>query len=344
MKRIVVIGLALMVPLAAVAATFADIFGRVRSVMNLVIPLLASVAFAASLYGIIRFIASANSEEKRSEAKKYILYGLIGMFVIVAFWGILTIVANTFFGDSLGSPISIPEINLPNPSPSPSPTPTPTPSPTPNPNPFPIPPPTPTPNPNPTPCTPKTYQELCQQIKAQCGIHEITDDNCGNSISISCGFCDYPQVCSASGQCGGGVAPIPPLTNGIVLDWNVNHVVEQFAPNETKTFIIRVPQNANGFQVSFQTMGIMVTGSFRIPLKPDGTHYKLTLSALSSVVEDSNGTLISGLSASNEGAVDFKVFTRSFVLDPYIYPGDFILTLTTDVQGGWGWIATSIYY
>ena len=147
MKRIIVIGLTLMVPLAAAAQTVADIIGRASSVVNLVIPLLASVAFAASLYGIIRFIASAGSEEKRSEAKKYVLYGLVGMFIIVAFWGILTVVANTFFGGSIGSPISISGIIPSNPSPSPSPSPTPTP--TPNPNPFPTPPPSPTPNPNP---------------------------------------------------------------------------------------------------------------------------------------------------------------------------------------------------
>ena len=107
MKRIIVSGLTLMFPLAAAAATVADIIGRARSVVNLVIPLLASVAFAASLYGIMRFIASSGNEEKRSEAKKYVLYGLIGMFVIIAFWGILTVVANTFFKGSLGSPISI---------------------------------------------------------------------------------------------------------------------------------------------------------------------------------------------------------------------------------------------
>ena len=123
MKRIIVIGLTLMVPLAAAAATVADIIGRARSVVNLVIPLLASLAFAASLYGIIRFIASAGSEEKRSEAKKYVLYGLVGMFIIVAFWGILTVVANTFFGGSIGAPISISGIIPSNPSPFPFPSP-----------------------------------------------------------------------------------------------------------------------------------------------------------------------------------------------------------------------------
>ncbi len=63
MKRIVFIGLTLMVPLAAAAATFADIIGRARSVVNLVIPLLMTIALAVFFWGIIRFIASAGSED-----------------------------------------------------------------------------------------------------------------------------------------------------------------------------------------------------------------------------------------------------------------------------------------
>ena len=214
MKRIIVIGLTLMVPLAAAAQTVADIIGRASSVVNLVIPLLASLAFAASLYGIVRFIASAGNEEKRSEAKKYVLYGLIGMFVIVAFWGILTVVANTFFGGSIGSPISISGIIPSNPSPSPffppSPSPTPSPSPSPNPNPFPTPPPSPTPNPTPnpnptpTPCTPAT----CSSLNKQCG---IWSDNCDSEIS--CGDCDYPQICDSQGQCVTSSSPTQTCTS-----------------------------------------------------------------------------------------------------------------------------------
>ena len=463
MKRIVVIGLTLMVPLAAAAQTVADIIGRARSVVNLVIPLLASVAFAASLYGIIRFIASAGSEEKRSEAKKYVLYGLVGMFIIIAFWGILTVVANTFFGGSIGAPISISGIIPSTPSSSPffPPSPSPTPTPNPNPNPFPIPPPSPTPNPNPTPnptptpCTPAT----CSSLNKQCG---IWPDNCDSEIS--CGDCDYPQVCSASGQCAGSVAPnpTPTPTNGIVLPWdefktlylvkgqklnyvfrvtenarrmkillipntistaakftfkfpdgvrqyqgnlnyvtsatldfraqantqptipdqyiplgdyqlsvealsdgilelspvlytdissqptsgqvlvwNVNHTVITFAPNETKTFILRVTTNSTGaysrtIQMSFLGEGVdIVDGSFKIPPKPDGSSY-----------ETSNGTNeYTGLQAMNGGGISFTIGNGKIILNsPYIYPGDFILTMTADSQGGWGYMATSIYY
>ena len=124
MKTIAVI-FTLIIPSIVLAADIAGIFNKMTSLVNTIIPLLASVAFAASLYGIVRFIASAGSEEKRSEAKKYVLYGLVGMFIIVAFWGILTVVANTFFGGSIGAPISISGIVPSNPSPSPSPTPPP---------------------------------------------------------------------------------------------------------------------------------------------------------------------------------------------------------------------------
>ena len=93
-------------PALALAAgpTIEGLIGKIRNIMDLVNPLLMVIVFAVFLYGIIRYITSAGDENKRKEAKNYIIYGLIGMFVLIAWWGIIQIVLNTFFGGSPGSP------------------------------------------------------------------------------------------------------------------------------------------------------------------------------------------------------------------------------------------------
>jgi hypothetical protein len=63
------------------------------------------------LWGIIRYITSGGDADKEKAARGYIIYGLIGIFVLVSFWGIIQLVANTF-GISTGG-ARIPDINLP---------------------------------------------------------------------------------------------------------------------------------------------------------------------------------------------------------------------------------------
>ena len=105
MRKILISIMAFSAPFALAAGpTIEGLIGKIRDIMNLINPLLMVIVFAVFLYGIIKFITSAGDENKRKEAKNYIIYGLIGMFVLIAWWGIIQIVLNTFFGGSSGSP------------------------------------------------------------------------------------------------------------------------------------------------------------------------------------------------------------------------------------------------
>lgn len=88
----------------AAGPTIEGFIGKVQDIMNLIIPLLMTIALAVFFWGIIRYIASAGNEEERKKAKGYIVYGLIGIFVLIAWWGIIQIILNTFFGGSSGVP------------------------------------------------------------------------------------------------------------------------------------------------------------------------------------------------------------------------------------------------
>lgn len=60
------------------------------------IALMTGVAFLFFIYGSAEYILNAANDQAREIGKKHIMYGLIGLFVMVSAWGILSLAANTF--------------------------------------------------------------------------------------------------------------------------------------------------------------------------------------------------------------------------------------------------------
>ena len=105
-SKLIPLGLVLF-PMMAMAATIGTIVDDIRRIFDTLIPLLMVVALAVFLWGVVKFILSGGDEEKRKSAKHLIVYGLIGLFVMIAVWGIITVVADTF-GVTKGGTIEIP--------------------------------------------------------------------------------------------------------------------------------------------------------------------------------------------------------------------------------------------
>ena len=106
MKKIISIGLVFgFVPLLALAAqatTFFSILGVIEALLNWVLPILITVAVVYFVWSVIQYTLSTD-EKVKEKAKSGIISGLIGIFVIVSFWGIIGIVQNTFgVGNSTG--------------------------------------------------------------------------------------------------------------------------------------------------------------------------------------------------------------------------------------------------
>lgn len=79
-----------------------DIFG------NYLAPLLMTIAVAVFIYGVVKYIAAAGDTEKMREAKGYIIYGILGLFVLVAFWGLIAVIVYTFGLDASNPSITLP--------------------------------------------------------------------------------------------------------------------------------------------------------------------------------------------------------------------------------------------
>jgi len=114
MKKIIISVLSLATPLAAMAATALgstalSIVTDIQAILNVLLPVLMLVGVVVFLWGVIKYITSSGDEEARKSARGYIIYGLIGIFIMVALWGIIQVAAQTLgIGGQTGGTIQLP--------------------------------------------------------------------------------------------------------------------------------------------------------------------------------------------------------------------------------------------
>lgn len=68
----------------------------VVQVVNPIILLLAASAFVVFVWGVFEFIAHAGDETKRTEGRRAILWGIIGLVIIFGAYGIINLALGTF--------------------------------------------------------------------------------------------------------------------------------------------------------------------------------------------------------------------------------------------------------
>lgn len=87
-------------PGVTVAASFVETFNEV--ILFPLITLLIAVALLTFVYGGFEFITNANNSSGRETGRKHMLFGIIGMLVMLSALAILSLAANTFgLGDRL---------------------------------------------------------------------------------------------------------------------------------------------------------------------------------------------------------------------------------------------------
>lgn len=94
-------------------ATITSVIGRIGSIVNVTIPVLSVLAIAVFMYGVVRYIMAGGDANKESEARSYLVAGLVGLFVLVSFWALISLVVTTFQLDTSGAPPITPSISSP---------------------------------------------------------------------------------------------------------------------------------------------------------------------------------------------------------------------------------------
>ena len=66
-----------------------------RVILNPLITLLFALAVVYFIYGLAQYLLSPDNEEIRKTSKSHMLWGIIGMFIMVSVFGIINLITNT---------------------------------------------------------------------------------------------------------------------------------------------------------------------------------------------------------------------------------------------------------
>ena len=86
-----------------------DSIGRLVSAAT---PIVVGLALLAFFWGLAKYIFAAGDEEKKSEGKNIMIWGVIALFVMISVWGIVRFIADAIGIDPDESPIVVPGVPL----------------------------------------------------------------------------------------------------------------------------------------------------------------------------------------------------------------------------------------
>ena len=80
----------------ATSASLDEFIGNVDTmIINPLIGLLFALAVVYFLYGVFEFLSNQANEEKKTTGKSHMLWGIVGITIMMGVWTILGIIVNT---------------------------------------------------------------------------------------------------------------------------------------------------------------------------------------------------------------------------------------------------------
>ncbi len=83
----------------AAPQNFRQLADSITGMITSIIPILSGAALLVFLWGIADFVRNAESSTGREEGKQRMVWGVVGLFVLLSLWGLVS-----FVGSSLGIP------------------------------------------------------------------------------------------------------------------------------------------------------------------------------------------------------------------------------------------------
>src|SRR3989339_1495494 len=83
--------------------TIEGIICRIGNILNTVIPILVVLGVLLFIWGVVSYVIG-DDEEAKKKGRDRMIYGIIGLVVIIAMWGLVSIVTRTFDLDSYSIP------------------------------------------------------------------------------------------------------------------------------------------------------------------------------------------------------------------------------------------------
>jgi uncharacterized membrane protein YidH (DUF202 family) len=84
---------------------FNSAVSKLTSIGNVLIRVLISLAIVWIIFNVVRYlIISGDNAEKRQSAQQAIIWGVVGLFVIISIWGFVRLLTGTFRFDNNNAP------------------------------------------------------------------------------------------------------------------------------------------------------------------------------------------------------------------------------------------------
>ena len=80
---------------AAAQVTVNGLITTFKGILSALIPFFMILATVIFLWGVIQYITAGGEEEKVKAGRTYMLWGIIGLFVMIAVWGLVNVIATT---------------------------------------------------------------------------------------------------------------------------------------------------------------------------------------------------------------------------------------------------------
>lgn len=78
-------------------ATLGGMFTYITCTINkTVIPLIFAIAMVTFIWGVVQFALNADDTEKKAKARDFMIWGIIGLTVMIGVWGLVKVLGATF--------------------------------------------------------------------------------------------------------------------------------------------------------------------------------------------------------------------------------------------------------
>lgn len=95
------------------SGTLFGLLCRIGQFINSVVPVLIALAVLVFVWGVVMYVISSDEEAKK-KGRDRIIFGIIGLAVIIGLWGLVNLLRNTF-GLSNTTNVELPTVPVVNP-------------------------------------------------------------------------------------------------------------------------------------------------------------------------------------------------------------------------------------
>lgn len=80
---------------------------KIGDILSIIVPILIALGVIYFIWGVITYVIS-DDEEAKQAGRNRIIFGIIGLAVIIGLWGLVRILTRTFGVDNAGQSITYP--------------------------------------------------------------------------------------------------------------------------------------------------------------------------------------------------------------------------------------------